>query len=165
MKAQIVSFRCVLKSKLGKVLSSSFNKDVINQLEEGTFNDDPRKMRGLVAGMQNMRAGERRQIAVSANEAYGLYDPNLVLSVPRWKLRKGNRLVVGAEIKGQAGPRDSQRLYRVTQIDGDTVVLDANHPLAGQDLIFDIEVVSARDARSEDYDEAPSSSVLGRYLH
>jgi FKBP-type peptidyl-prolyl cis-trans isomerase SlyD len=73
MNAQIVSFHCVLKNKLGQVLSSSFNRDVINQLD-----------------VRGSNAGERRHFVVPAEEAYGPYDPKLVFESPRSKLPGGN---------------------------------------------------------------------------
>lgn len=164
MKAQIVSFKCVLKNKLGQVLSSSFNQDVINQVEvDHASNADPR-LRGLAAGIQNVQEGERRQIMVAAHEAYGPYDPDLVVRVHRSELKNGDSLKIGSEVFGRSAPNTSAQAYRVTEIVGDTLVLDANHPLAGQDLIFDIEVTSARDACSEDF-EQPLVAASGRYIH
>lgn len=164
MKAQIVSFHCVLKNKLGQVLSSSFNQDVINQIEEDNTGAPPHRLQGLVAGIQNVREGEKRQVAVAAHEAYGPYNPDLVVSVPRSELQKGDSLVIGSEIIGRSGPNASTLIYRVTQIIGDVLVLDANHPLAGHDLIFDIEVISARDACSEDF-ERPPIAASSQYIH
>jgi FKBP-type peptidyl-prolyl cis-trans isomerase SlyD len=164
MKAQIVSFQCVLKNKLGQILSSSFNQNVINQLEEGGSDNSPARLRGLVAGIQNVREGEKRQFMVPAHEAYGPYNPDLVLNVARSDLKQGDRLGIGSEVVGRSGPNAPVQVYRVTQILGDTLVLDANHPLAGQDLIFDIEVISARDACREDFEEPPVVAS-SRYVH
>ncbi|MFL5812584.1 MAG: peptidylprolyl isomerase [Bdellovibrionia bacterium] len=164
MKAQIVSFKCVLKNKLGQVLSSSFNKDVINQIEEDNSGDNSTRLRGLVAGIQNVREGEKREFTVNAHEAYGPYNPDLVVSVPRSELQKGDSLVIGSEIMGRSDRNNSALIYRVTQIIGDVLVLDANHPLAGHDLTFDIEVISARDACSEDF-EQPVIAASSQYVH
>jgi FKBP-type peptidyl-prolyl cis-trans isomerase 2 len=108
-----------------------------------------------VAGIQNVREGEKRHVEVAAHEAYGPYNPDLVVHVPRSELQQGNSLAIGSEIVGRSSPNSPALTYRVTQIIGDIAVLDANHPLAGQDLIFDIEVISARDARSEDFEQPP----------
>ena len=160
MKAQIVSFHCVLKNKLGQVLSSSFNQDVINQLES-----EGGRLKGLVDGLQNVTQGEKRQVAVSAGEAYGLYDPKLILEVPRAELALGHRLVLGNEVARQASANHGEsRMFRVIRTSDLSVTLDGNHPLAGQDLIFDIEVVSARDAIEEDF-EPPVLFQSDEYLH
>lgn len=76
MKAQIVSFHCVLKDTFGKVLSSSFNQDVINQLEGAPSSVDDRRLRGLVAGIQNVRKGE-------GNSPFQRAKP-LVFMTPTW---------------------------------------------------------------------------------
>jgi FKBP-type peptidyl-prolyl cis-trans isomerase SlyD len=164
MKAQIVSFKCVLKNRLGQVLSSSFNQDVINQIEKNDSDDATPRLRGLVAGIQSVREGEKRQISVAAHEAYGPYDPDLVVNIPRSEIQRGHSLVIGSEIVGRSGPNASTLIYRVTQIHGDMLVLDANHPLAGHDLIFDIEVISARDACTEDF-EQPLIAASSRRVH
>jgi FKBP-type peptidyl-prolyl cis-trans isomerase SlyD len=159
MKAQILSFHCVLKNKLGQTLSSSFNQDVINQpypmVSHGAAT--PRQLQGLVAGIQNVQPGERRQFSVPAAEAYGLYHPELVMCVDRADLDQGERLRVGSEVMGLdcSDSKNKNTLYRVIQAQDNELVLDGNHPLAGQDLVFDIQVVSARDALSIDLEPSP----------
>lgn len=164
MKAQIVSFHCVLKNKLGQVLGSSFNQDVINQLDEATSKHGGQRLRGLVAGIQNVHQGEKRQFSVPAHEAYGPYDPDLLLNVRRSDLSQEESLEIGSEIMSLPTRTGEKRAFRVVSVTGDTVVLDGNHPFAGQDLIFDIEVISARDAEREDYEDdttlAPTSYTL-----
>jgi len=158
MKAQIVSFHCVLKDKSGQILSSSFNQDVINQLED----ESQERLRGLIAGLQNVYEGEHRQFTVPAIDAYGVHDPKLVVRLRRSELEGGDTLVVGGHV------RDPLRSYRVVQAQGDMLVLDGNHPLAGHDLTFDIKVVSARDACEEDYEEegvVPFFAAPSQYLH
>lgn len=165
MKAQVVSFHCVLKDQFGKILSSSFNQDVINQLEQGSPAGSGQRLKGLVEAIQNVHAGERRRIAVCADDAYGPYDPRLVTRAARSELPKGDRLVIGSELVSRSGPGDgSQCTYRVIALEGETVVLDANHPLAGQDLVFEIEVVSAREAKSEDFED-PFYAAPSPYVH
>lgn len=159
MKAQIVSFRCILKNKLGQIVSSSVNNDVINQLEEGAKN-----LKGLVAGLQDVRAGEKRQIFVPADEAYGHYDPQLVVEVPRSQLLRGESLGVGDEILGQCTIDGHIRTFRVINALEDAVILDGNHPLAGQDLTFEIEITAAREAVKDDFSTRQTDHPA-RYLH
>lgn len=159
MRAQIVSFHCVMKNQLGHVLSSSFNRDVINQ-QEG----DNSRLEGLVAGLQNVTTGEKRQITVPANRAFGVYDPQLVIEVPRAELRSGDSLVVGSEIFKRPQAQGVQNVYRVIHSKADSVILDGNHLYAGQDLIFEIEVVSVREAIEEDYQESLPRGKAS-YLH
>jgi FKBP-type peptidyl-prolyl cis-trans isomerase SlyD len=158
MAAQIVSFHCVLTNKVGKVLSSTFNNDVITQSEgHGDL------LKGLVDGLQNLTKGEKRQISLSADRAYGFWDPRLVMECPRSRLHGGQALQAGNEVftEGQDGER---KVFRVTQTGLHSVTLDGNHPLAGQDLVFDIVTTDARDATHEEIAES-NFGTPSAYLH
>lgn len=146
MGAQIISFHCVMRNKLGQVLSSSFNRDVINQRDTG--ND---RLPGLVEGLQSVRAGEKRSIAVPADNAYGSYDPRLVIELRRSELEQGDRLKPGNQILRYDERTSEKRLFRVVRADEEFITLDGNHPLAGQDLVFEVEIVSAREAQDSDF--------------
>lgn len=145
MKAQIVSFHCVLKNSLGQLISSSFNRDVITYHPRGAAMELP----ALAAGLQEVKPGEHRKIAVAAAQAYGLYNPALTRTVKRKTLMTTGAPAIGDRVHLQ-DDQGSFRLYRITKVIGDLVYLDANHPLAGQDLVFDIDVVDARDATEEE---------------
>ena len=158
MGAQVVSFRCVLSDRVGKVISSTFNQDVITQAEgPGAF------LKGLAEGLKDLIKGERRRIQVSADQAYGFYDLEMVLVSTREKLIHGHALKVGDEVphpswKGKA------RVFRVIQADRHSVTLDGNHPLAGQDLVFEIEATDAREATLAELAENRLADV-GPRLH
>jgi FKBP-type peptidyl-prolyl cis-trans isomerase SlyD len=162
MKAQVISFNCILRDPLGKVISSSFNHDVLAQprgtkdretqlagLSAAHHFDFHEPLQGLVEGLQGIKKGERRKIFVTAERAYGFYDPTLVMQVSRKKLPHGESLEIGFQVFTQA--KDGEcRIFRVTEADGTSVTLDGNHPLAGQDLCFDIETTSTREATPEE---------------
>jgi len=93
MKAQIVSFHCVLSDPMGKVISSTFNQDVI------TIDGQSEFLKGLTQGLQNLKKGEKRRICVAAEQAYGLYNPDLVLEVPRDRLGLKHALACGHQLK------------------------------------------------------------------
>ena len=165
MKAQVISFRCVLKDPLGRVISSSFNHDVLAKVPEVTSPPEPKAgqldfhepLRGLVEGLQGLKQGERRTIHVSAERAYGYYDPELVMQVSRRRFPQGEDLEVGFQVVTQADDGES-RVFRVIQADAASVTLDGNHPLAGQDLCFDIEATAARDATEEELRQAKTKA-------
>lgn len=159
MRPQIISFHCVMKNRLGDVLSSSFNRDVINQRD---LEHD--RLPGLVEGLQFVEAGEKRTIVVPADKAYGPYDPSLVLELRRSELECGARLAPGSQVHRRLAGNSEDQVFRVTRLDVDLAVLDGNHPLAGQDLIFEVEIVSARVARETDFLAGPLPPG-GRLLH
>lgn len=160
MKAQIVSFHCVLKDKLGRVISSSFNNEVVNQAESETD-----MLQGLIAGLQDLTQGEKRRIFVPADQAYGAYDPKLVFEVPRRELVRGRHLAIGNEVSTKSVSDGHTRVFRVISESPEHVVLDGNHPLAGLDLVFEIEVTSARDALEEDLAKPQQLPAQGGYIH
>lgn len=143
MKAQVISFHCILKTKLGRVISSTFNHDVIALPGEAGV------LPGLAEGLQNLRGGEKRRIAVPAARAYGYYDPDKVIVCSVDSLE--GRAVVGKTITLNFNGQPT--VFRVTEIQGEEVTLDANHPLAGEDLVFEIEALDVREARPEELDD------------
>lgn len=154
MKAQVISFRCVLKTKLGRFISATFNHDVITLPNA----QDPKVLAGLVEGLQDIKGGERRRINVGAERAYGFYDPDKVVTCSRdeWGER---RLRLGDKVKVDLNGRPA--LCRVTALTADEVTLDANHPLAGEDLVFEVEAVDVREARPEDFPDSPATETQG----
>tara|TARA_B110001454_G_C12723340_1_gene436791 strand:+ start:8466 stop:8939 length:474 start_codon:yes stop_codon:yes gene_type:complete len=147
MSVQVISFKCVLKNKLGTVISSTFNRDVLTAGQ----NDPTSMLSGLTKGLQNLTKGEKRSIALSAEEAYGLYDPKKVVFFPRKKLPSNTKKGELINIVSKSG---IPRAYRVLEIHSDFASLDGNHPLAGQDLVFEIEAIDARDATNEEINES-----------
>jgi FKBP-type peptidyl-prolyl cis-trans isomerase SlyD len=141
MKAQVISFRCTLKNRLGQFISSSVSGEVVNQSQE----EGSRWLRGLVAGLQNVKPGEKRCIMVSAEAAYGFYDPELAAEIPRSELKRGRKLKLGDELRMFSPERNCAKTFRVVGATPQSVFVDANHPLAGQDLVFDVEITSARE--------------------
>jgi FKBP-type peptidyl-prolyl cis-trans isomerase SlyD len=154
MKSQIISFHCVLKDQLGQVISSSFNNDVLTEnvevpLPAGAYSDFHEPLKVLVEGLRGLKTGEKRSIFVRAESAYGFYDPDLVMTVPRKRLPNGELLDIGFQVITQADDGE-QKVFRIIASDTQNVTLDGNHPLAGQDLLFDVEATAARDATREE---------------
>ena len=158
MKPQVVSFHCVLKNKFGKVLSSTFNNDVITQ-----SGGDDSILVGLAEGLQNLVKGERRQIVLNAAEAYGFYDPAKVIECDREEVPRGKFLRKGDEVTMPHAKSGKLMNLRVVGIQGDHVTLDGNHPLAGQDLVFEIEATEARDCTDEEMREIDSPEETGQF--
>lgn len=146
MSTQIISFNCVLKNRVGHLISTTYSRNVLT-----TTNDKNAPLLGLSEGLQNIKSGEKRSITLKAEQAYGYYDPKKIILYPRKRLP--SNLVIGetVTIVGKSG---THRSYNVVQFLGDMISLDGNHPLAGQDLVFEIEVLAARVATKEELDDA-----------
>jgi FKBP-type peptidyl-prolyl cis-trans isomerase SlyD len=157
MRPQVISFKCVLKNKAGMLISQTYNRDVLTSAEA----DHRGALPGLGKNLQNLKRGELRQFTVMAEEAYGLYDPSKVILMPSKKIPaalKRGELVKIANAKGAV------RTYRVIDFHGDLTSLDGNHPLAGQDLVFEIEALDARDATPKEIADS-LNPVCNQLLH
>ncbi|MEW5745084.1 MAG: peptidylprolyl isomerase [Nitrospirota bacterium] len=96
---------------------------------------------GFEKAVGEMEVGERKTVTIPAEEAYGPHRDDLVVRVRREQLPKDISLERGMTLRlSQPGGKDMSVVIR--EIDDGTVVLDANHPLAGKRLTFEIELVS-----------------------
>jgi peptidylprolyl isomerase len=95
---------------------------------------------GFEQGVIGMEVGQSRVINIAATDAYGEYRPEGVLDVQRSEIGAEMELEVGMRLQAtqEGGRRVDMQVIAITD---DTVTLDANHPLAGKDLTFDIQVV------------------------
>ncbi|WP_171176823.1 peptidylprolyl isomerase [Ruegeria sp. HKCCD8929] len=96
---------------------------------------------GLDAAMPGMTVGDTKKVEVPCVEAYGPINPAMRQAIPREGIPDDIPLELGTQLQMQT-PEGQALPVTVVEVDEATVTLDANHPLAGQDLIFDIEVVS-----------------------
>lgn len=157
MYAQVISFNCILRNKTGQVISSTYNREVLTVSGLNISG----VLSGLNNNLQNLKKGEKRVIPVLAEEAYGFYDPKKIILFPRRKLPKTVRAGQNLQIVSKTGV---ERSYRVLELHNDFASLDGNHPLAGQDLIFEIEALEARDATAEEINES-LNTVSQQLLH
>ncbi len=90
---------------------------------------------GLEKALEGMKAGQAKRVEVPAELGYGVYNADDQLKVPRNKVPPTVKV-------GDVLTRPSDRKpLKVLQITADTVIMDANHPLAGKDLIFDVKIL------------------------
>ncbi|MDQ0456925.1 FKBP-type peptidyl-prolyl cis-trans isomerase [Rhizobium paknamense] len=95
---------------------------------------------GLEQQVDGMNVGESQRVTVPAEQAYGPHDPEKVQQVARSLIPANINLVPGTRLQAQSG-NGAPLVVTVTDVAPDVVTIDANHPLAGQDLIFDVELV------------------------
>ena len=142
-----ITFHYILKDATGRLLDTSRGGEPM-PFTEGAG----QIIEGLEEQLLLMAAGEKRMVVVPPERAYGVHDTNLVQKVRRARLPV-DELKVGDQF--QTGPDRSDPIVTVKAIEGDEVLLDANHPLAGQELHFEVEVVAVRAAVPEELPTAP----------
>jgi FKBP-type peptidyl-prolyl cis-trans isomerase SlyD len=139
----VVSIHYTLKGDAGEVIDSSAGGEPLAYLH-GHGNLVP----GLERELTGKNAGDKLQVKISPADGYGEHDPQLVQRVPRRALKGVGNVRVGMRLQAQTdhGPKP----VTVTQITGDMVTLDGNHPLAGKNLNFDVEIAAVRAATEEE---------------
>tara|TARA_R110002074_G_scaffold117644_1_gene249795 strand:- start:2807 stop:3868 length:1062 start_codon:yes stop_codon:yes gene_type:complete len=95
---------------------------------------------GLDVALPGMEVGEKKVVKIACTEAYGPLNPEMRQAVPREGIPADIPLEVGTQLQMQT-PDGQAMPVMVVEVDEATVTLDANHPLAGKDLQFDIELV------------------------
>ena len=116
----------------GTVFDSSEGRDPL-AFEAGSGQVIP----GFDSAVLGMTAGEKKTITIPAAEAYGEHDDNLIQEIPRNMLPEDVK--VGDQLQAQS--EDQQFLVTVAKLTDEEATVDANHPLAGKTLIFDLELV------------------------
>ena len=142
---RVISFHYTLTNKAGEVIDTSRDSADPFAYIEGASQIIP----GLEKPMGLLSVGDKRKIEVAAPDAYGVHDDQLIVEVPKSKLPNSEELQPDDQFQAQ-GPNGEMLLFRVIEINGDQVKLDGNHPLAGEDLVFDVEVTAIRDATAEE---------------
>lgn len=143
MSRKVISFHYTLTNTAGETLDTSSGREPLTFLG-GSGQIIP----GLEKELANMKSGDKKVIQVKAADAYGEHDKALLGEVPRAAFPTTD-LKVGDQFQAQSGD-GRPRMVTVTEVGEETVKVDANHPLSGQDLKFDVEVTEVRDATDEE---------------
>ena len=103
---------------------------------------------GLENALEGKEVGDKFEVRVQPEEGYGEYNENMVQRVPKEVFQGVDEVVVGMRFLADTdiGPVP----VVITEVDGDEVVVDGNHMLAGQELLFSVEVVGTREATLEE---------------
>ena len=97
-------------------------------------------IKGFDDGVTGMAVGDKKTVNIPFGEAYGPRNPDMIIEMPKDRFPKDMELEVGMPL-GMSDGQGQQFEVVIAEIKDDSVILDANHPLAGQDLIFDLELV------------------------
>lgn len=149
-----VSFHYTLTNSSGEQLDSSRGESPLSYLH-GAGNI----ISGLEDALTGKSAGDSFNVTIPPAEAYGEFDPNMsqVVSI---KMFEGMEVEVGMQF--HADVSHGPGIITITEINGDDVTIDGNHPLAGETLIFDVEVVDVRPATA---DEIAHGHIHGAGCH
>lgn len=96
-------------------------------------------IKGFDDGVTGMAVGEKKTVTIPFADAYGPANPEMIVDMPKDRFPEDMQLEIGMPLMMSNGAQNFQVV--VKEIKEDTVILDANHPLAGKDLVFDLELV------------------------
>jgi len=143
-KDTVASFHYTLTDDSGEILDAS---------EEGKpfayLHGHEQIIPGLEAALEGKAAGDAFEVTLAPEDAYGEHDPALVERVPREAFQGVERIEPGMMFQAQT-PDGGVQVVRVVNVDGDEVVVDGNHPLAGRTLRFKVRVVNVRAATEDE---------------
>ena len=159
MKKTVLAFHYTLKDTKGKLIESSVNADPVRALA-GTGQLIP----ALESEMVAMKIGDKRQVALDAKDAYGNFEESLIVNVPRNELPDSSKIKVGTQFQSEL-PNGQPQVFIVTKVTDENVTMDGNHPLAGKDLVFDVELLEMRDATEEELAHGHAHGGDGHHHH
>ena len=154
-KDHVVSFNYVLTNAEGQTLDQSGNEPLAYL--HGHANIIP----GLEKQMEGKSAGESFTATVEPGEAYGEYDESKVQAVPRQMFQGVESIEPGMQFQAQSD--HGMEIVTVKAVDENEVVVDGNHPLAGQALTFNVDVVEVRAATEDELSHGHAHGAGGHH--
>ncbi|WP_068858545.1 FKBP-type peptidyl-prolyl cis-trans isomerase [Perlucidibaca aquatica] len=145
-----------LTNDAGEVIDSSNGGEPLAYLH-GHQNIIP----GLEKALLGKAVGDSLKVSIAPAEGYGEVNPSLVENVPSNLFQGVEQIEVGMQFHAQTG--GGMQVITVTAVEGDTVTVDGNHPLAGQTLHFDVTVKEVRAASQEELDHGHVHGAGGHH--
>lgn len=142
-KNKLVSLNYTLKNVQGEIVDSSEGAEPLDYIHGYGF-----LITGLEKELEGKKIGDKFSVEIEPAEAYGEKNPELIFDVPRTQFDDGVEIAEGMQF--EAAAPEGSRIVTVTKVDGDNITIDANHPLAGEKLFFNVEVVNVRDVTEEE---------------
>jgi FKBP-type peptidyl-prolyl cis-trans isomerase SlyD len=153
-KDAVVSMHYTVKDAKGELIDSSEGQAPMAYLH-GAGNI----VEGLEQALEGKSVGDKIDVTLTPENAYGSYQPKLVQQVAR-KVFEGATVEVGQRFQAQTS--QGPRMVTVTEVKGDLITIDGNHPLAGQTLHFSVEIIEVRESTAEERDHG---HVHGEHGH
>lgn len=156
-KNRVVGFTYILKDSSGKVLDES-QQEALEYLH-GHDNIVP----GLETALTGLTVGDKKDVTVLPEDAYGLWEEELIQPFPKDAFPDDLELAVGLELETETD--EGGVILRVKEIREDEVLMDGNHPLAGETLYFSVVIQSIRSATAEEIDHGHVHSKGHHHHH
>lgn len=154
---KVVTIDYTLTDDQGNIVDSSKGGDPLAYIH-GIGNIIP----GLESALEGKKAGEALKVSVAPQEGYGERDTSMMQSVPRQMFESPEEIQVGMQF--QTMTEDGHPMVvTVVETTPETITVDANHPLAGQNLHFDVTIIEVRDASEEELEHGHVHGAGGHH--
>lgn len=158
MSQKVIGFHYTLKDKQGTVIDTSEGTSPLLFLE-GSGMIIP----GLEKELVNLKVGDKKDVKVASNDAYGEIRQDMIITVERNQFPPEAKLIVGDQFR--VNNNEQMPPFTVVSIEGEKVTLDGNHPLAGQDLFFAVEITESRAATKDEIAHGHAHGEGGHHHH
>lgn len=155
-KNSVVTINYTLKDDTGGLIESSEGQEPLTYLH-GQGNIIP----GLEASLEGRSTGESIAVSIAPEDAYGVWEDSKILTIPRAQFSGVDDIQVGMEFSVHSNV--GEQIVTVTKVEDETVTVDANHPLAGKTLNFDVMVVGVRDATNDELEHGHAHGAGGAH--
>lgn len=142
-KDRAVFFHYTLTNQHGDTIEQSRGEEPLGYIH-GARSIIP----GLEQEMDGRDVGDQFEVTIEPEQAYGAHDQDLIQKVPSSLFEGVDQVEEGMQFRAQS--EEGERLVTVTDVEGDEVTIDANHPLAGETLNFEVEITEVREATEQE---------------
>jgi FKBP-type peptidyl-prolyl cis-trans isomerase SlyD len=154
-KDKVAQIEYTLTNRSGEVLDKSDGQPL------AYLHGHHNLIEGLEAELEGKTTGDTFTVTVPAALAYGEVEDFLIQQVPSDLFQGVETLEVGMRFEAQSD--QGMQSVEITAIEGDMVMVDANHPLAGQDLTFEVEIIGVREATADELDHGHAHGLGGHH--
>lgn len=140
----VVTIHYTLTDESGEIIDSSQGAEPLTYLH-GAGNLIP----GLERELVGKTAGASLKATIAPEDGYGEFDPQMVETVPREAFEGVDTIEAGMAFEAQGSDGQARRIV-VKEVSDDGIIIDGNHPLAGVELNFDVQIVDVREASEEE---------------
>ena len=157
LQTRVIAFNYILKNSQGELLDKSEANQPMPFME-----GKAQILPALEAVMVKMNEGDKQNVTLAAKDAYGEFQTQMIMEVPKEELAH-IKLELGSQLQLQL--EKQVKVVKVTKIGDTHITLDGNHPLAGVDLNFDVEIVLIRQATAEELQHGHAHGLHGHAHH
>jgi FKBP-type peptidyl-prolyl cis-trans isomerase SlyD len=142
---KVISINYVLRNSGGEQIDQSEKNEPFTYLHGAS-----QIVKGLEQGISDLKVGDKKKVVVSPKDGYGEVNPKLKLTLKRDAFPDDVKLEAGMQFEADSSNDGNPMVFTITDVKGDDITIDGNHPLAGETLHFEIEVVGVRDATADE---------------